>query len=108
LEEASMPSRYPVIDCDSLAPGKMQCYNINGQRIILANVAGEFFATEEMCSHEEFPLWHGALKGHQIECSLHGSCFDVRTGQPSEEPATQPIKTFATEVVNGKVYVLLD
>lgn len=86
----------------------MQCFPVNGIRIILANVAGEFFAMDEMCSHEEFPLWRGALKGHHIECSLHGSCFDVRSGQPSEEPATRPIKTYVTEVVDGVVYVEMD
>lgn len=103
-----MPTRYPVTDSKTLAPGKMQCFNVNGVRIILANVAGEFFASDEMCSHEEFPLWHGALKGHHIECSLHGSCFDLRTGQPTEAPATQPIKTYATQVVDDVVYVVMD
>lgn len=103
-----MSSRYPVTSSDTLSPGKMQCFDVNDTRIILANVAGEFFATDEMCSHEEFPLWHGALKGHHIECSLHGSCFDLRSGRPTEEPATQPIKTYVTQVVDGVVYVLMD
>lgn len=103
-----MTTRYPVTTSDSLAPGKMQCFDVNGKKLILVNIAGEFFATDEMCSHEEFPLWYGALKGHHIECSLHGSCFDVRTGQPTEEPATDPIRTYATEVENGTVYVMMD
>jgi 3-phenylpropionate/trans-cinnamate dioxygenase ferredoxin subunit len=103
-----MATRYPVISSTSLAPGKMQCFDVNGKKLILINVAGEFFATDEMCSHEEFPLWYGALKGHLIECSLHGSCFDVRTGQPTEEPATEPIRTYATQVEDGMVYVVMD
>lgn len=86
----------------------MQCYEVNGTRLILANIEGEFFATAEMCSHEDFPLWYGALKGFHLECSLHGSCFDVRTGRPEQEPADSPIKTYTTEVENGTVYVLLD
>ncbi|MBI1422588.1 MAG: Rieske 2Fe-2S domain-containing protein [Gammaproteobacteria bacterium] len=103
-----MANRYPVTATTTLAPGKMRCFDVNGKRIILINVAGEFFATDEMCSHEEFPLWYGALRGHFVECSLHGSCFDVRTGQPTEEPATQPIKTYATEVEGDTVYVVMD
>lgn len=103
-----MATRYPITAVTTLAPGKMQCFDVNGRRLILANVAGEFFALDEMCSHEEFPLWHGALKGHHIECSLHGSCFDVRTGQPEAEPAIQPIQTYATEVVGGVVYVIME
>jgi 3-phenylpropionate/trans-cinnamate dioxygenase ferredoxin subunit len=103
-----MSTRYPITSSETLAPGKMQCFEVNGQRLILANVAGEFFVTDEMCSHEEFPLWYGALKGHHIECSLHGSCFDLRTGQPTEEPATQPIRIIPTEVVEGVVYVVMD
>lgn len=103
-----MAARYPVTSIHTISPGKMKCFDVNGTRIILANVAGEFFATDEMCSHEEFPLWHGALKGYQLECSLHSSCFDVRTGQPSEPPATEPIKTYATEVDGDTVYVVMD
>lgn len=103
-----MTTRYPVTTSDKLAPGKMECFEVNGKKIILINVAGEYFATDEMCSHEEFPLWYGALKGHLIECSLHGSCFDVRTGQPTEAPATEAIRTYDTEVKDGTVYVLMD
>jgi 3-phenylpropionate/trans-cinnamate dioxygenase ferredoxin subunit len=103
-----MATPYRVTDHHTLAPGKMQCFAVNGVRIILANVAGEFFASEEMCSHEEFPLWHGALKGHLLECSLHGSCFDLRTGRPTHEPATQAIRTYPTQVVDDVVYVLMD
>lgn len=103
-----MTTRFQLIPSDKLAPGKMQCFEVNGKRLILTNVAGEFFATDEMCSHEEFSLAYGALKGHHLECSLHGSCFDVRTGKPSAEPATVPIQTYATQIENGIVYVLFD
>lgn len=103
-----MSSRHPVTSISALTPGKMQCFDVNDKKIILSNVEGEFFATDAMCSHEDFPLWYGALKGHLIECSLHSSCFDVRTGQPTEEPATDPIATYETEIVDDTVYVILD
>jgi len=103
-----MATRYPVIASADLAEGKMQCFDVAGRKIILINVDGTFYATDEMCSHEDFPLWYGAIKGHLIECSLHGSCFDVRTGHPTEEPATEPIRTYPTEVEGDTVYVMLD
>lgn len=103
-----MSSRHPVTTASTLAPGKMQCFDVNGKKIILYNVAGEFFATDAMCSHEDFPLWYGALKGYYIECSLHSSCFDVRNGQPTEEPATDPIATYQTEVLDDTVFVIME
>ena len=103
-----MASKYPVTATTTLKPGEMECFDVNGQRVIVARVDNEFFAFEELCSHEDFPLWYGALKkGYRVECSLHGAQFDIRDGQPVFEPATRPIKTYPLSIDNDTIYVEL-
>jgi 3-phenylpropionate/trans-cinnamate dioxygenase ferredoxin subunit len=65
----------------------------------------EVFVLEDLCSHAEFPLSDGAIEGCTIECDLHSSRFDLRTGKPLGPPATLPVKTFAVSVVDGDVYI---
>jgi 3-phenylpropionate/trans-cinnamate dioxygenase ferredoxin subunit len=71
-------------------------------------VGDEVFAIEDVCSHAEVPLADGEVDGCTIECVLHGSRFDLRTGKPTGPPATQPVPVFATTVVDGEVYADLD
>ncbi|HET6209301.1 MAG TPA: non-heme iron oxygenase ferredoxin subunit [Jatrophihabitans sp.] len=71
-------------------------------------VGDEVFAIEDVCSHAEVPLTDGEVDGCTIECVLHGSRFDLRTGKPTGPPATQPVPVFATTVVDGEVYADLD
>jgi 3-phenylpropionate/trans-cinnamate dioxygenase ferredoxin subunit len=71
-------------------------------------VGDEVFAIEDVCSHAEVPLTDGEVDGCTIECVLHGSRFDLRTGKPTGPPATQPVAVFATRVVDDEVYADLD
>lgn len=91
-----------------LRPGTLGRAEVNGRRILLANVDGEILATDEICTHEEASLYRGALHGDCVSCPLHGSRFDLRTGQPLEEPATEPLRTYAVEVRDGEILVCID
>jgi len=71
-------------------------------------VGDEVFAIEDVCSHAEVPLTDGEVDGCTIECVLHGSRFDLRTGKPTGPPATRPVPVYATTVVDGEVYADLD
>ena len=104
-----MRNKYPVTSITTLKSGQMKCFDVAEQRVILARLDDDFYAFEEMCSHEDFPLWYGALKkDHRVECSLHGAQFDIRDGKPVFEPATRAIKTYPTSIVDETVYVELD
>lgn len=81
--------------------------SVADQDILLANVDGEIFAVEDMCSHEDASLYNGALKGRCVECPLHGSHFDLKTGEPQQEPATEAIKTFNVKVENDQILIEL-
>ena len=65
----------------------------------------EIFAVQNVCSHAEVALSEGEVADGTVECWLHGSCFDLRTGKPTHLPATEPVATFAVEVRGGDVYV---
>ncbi|HZN17599.1 MAG TPA: non-heme iron oxygenase ferredoxin subunit [Micromonosporaceae bacterium] len=68
---------------------------------------GEFFAVYDQCSHEAVALSEGDIDGCQLECWLHGSRFDLRTGAPTGLPATRPVPVYPVEIRDGDVYVSL-
>lgn len=66
---------------------------------------GEFFAIADTCTHQDASLADGWLEGTQVECPLHASCFDLRTGQPTGPPAKLPVRTYPVTVTDGVLYV---
>ena len=67
-----------------------------------------FYALRDECSHATIPLSEGEVDGCTLECWLHGSRFDLRTGQPSGLPATEPIPVYPVEIRDGDVYIDLN
>ncbi|TDD84912.1 non-heme iron oxygenase ferredoxin subunit [Actinomadura rubrisoli] len=65
------------------------------------------YALSDICSHAEVSLSEGEVYDGTIECWLHGSCFDVSSGKPTNPPATQPVATYKVKVEDGDVYVSL-
>jgi 3-phenylpropionate/trans-cinnamate dioxygenase ferredoxin subunit len=78
---------------------------IGGLGVAIARDGDEFFAVQDLCSHAAVPLSEGEVVDCTVECWLHGSRFDLRTGKPSGLPATEPVATFAVEVRDDGVYV---
>jgi 3-phenylpropionate/trans-cinnamate dioxygenase ferredoxin subunit len=66
--------------------------------VAIARNDDEFFAIRDLCSHAEVPLSEGEVEDCTIECFLHGSRFDLRTGKPTSFPATEPVATFPVQV----------
>jgi 3-phenylpropionate/trans-cinnamate dioxygenase ferredoxin subunit len=71
-------------------------------------VNGVFYATDDTCTHEEASLSSGSLKDDLVKCPLHGSRFSLRTGEPMEDPAEEPLRCYVVKVENGAVLVELD
>ena len=80
---------------------------IGPEPVAIIRAGGEVFALRDVCSHEEIPLSEGEVYDHTVECWLHGSCFDVRTGKPTGPPATAPVPTYPVKVDGDDVYVAL-
>jgi 3-phenylpropionate/trans-cinnamate dioxygenase ferredoxin component len=80
---------------------------IDGVPVAIVRTGGDIFALYDVCSHEEVPLSEGEIYDHTVECWLHGSCFDLRTGKPTGPPATAPVATYPCRIVGDEVYVSL-
>jgi 3-phenylpropionate/trans-cinnamate dioxygenase ferredoxin subunit len=78
---------------------------LGAQEVVIARDGDEVFALENTCSHAEVALSEGEVADCQIECWLHGSMFDLRTGKPTNLPATEPVATFPIDVRGTDVYV---
>lgn len=83
-------------------------FEVVGTQIAVVHTQGSFFAVADVCSHAEVSLSDGEVDGHTIECWLHGSRFDLRTGRPSGPPAWQPIPTYPVTVDGQTVLVTVD
>ncbi|MCB0917523.1 MAG: non-heme iron oxygenase ferredoxin subunit [Actinobacteria bacterium] len=89
-----------VARLDELPDRKPQAVELDGTPVAIVKVGDEVFAIEDVCSHAEVPLSEGEVDDQcTIECWLHASRFDLRTGEPQEPPAWEPVPVFATRVV---------
>ncbi|BEP15554.1 bifunctional 3-phenylpropionate/cinnamic acid dioxygenase ferredoxin subunit [Acidothermaceae bacterium B102] len=66
---------------------------------------GELYAIDDTCTHQDASLADGWLEGCEVECPLHASKFDLRTGQVDAPPAKRPVRTYGVTVVDGIVRV---
>ncbi|MEV4311433.1 bifunctional 3-phenylpropionate/cinnamic acid dioxygenase ferredoxin subunit [Actinocrispum sp. NPDC049592] len=73
--------------------------------IAVFHVDGEYFAIDDTCTHQDASLAEGWLEGCTVECPLHASCFDLRTGKPTGPPAKVPVRTHEVVVRDGNIYV---
>ena len=94
-----------VSEVDAVPPGKMRQVEVAGKRILLANVDGHFYATDDTCTHEDASLSTGFLKGEWVKCPLHGSRFNVRNGEVVDEPADVNLKTYAVRIDGNDVWL---
>jgi 3-phenylpropionate/trans-cinnamate dioxygenase ferredoxin component len=95
----------PVTTASELAPGAMTWVAVDRERVLLANVAGVFYALRDACGHRQAPLSRGTLAGHVVECPLHFATFDVRTGKLLSGPASADVPTYAVRVQGDTVFV---
>jgi 3-phenylpropionate/trans-cinnamate dioxygenase ferredoxin subunit len=79
--------------------------DIDGEPVALVRTEGEVFAIADVCSHADVPLSEGEVAACEIECWLHGSRFDLRTGKPTGPPASVPVPVFAVQVDGDDVLV---
>jgi 3-phenylpropionate/trans-cinnamate dioxygenase ferredoxin subunit len=81
---------------------------LDGKPICIARSQGEVFAISDICSHADVSLSEGDVEDGTIECWLHGSRFDLRTGMPTGLPATRPVATYPVTVEGDDVLVKME
>jgi 3-phenylpropionate/trans-cinnamate dioxygenase ferredoxin subunit len=79
--------------------------SVDGEDVALVRVGDEIYAIRDECSHAEVALSDGDVEGCEIECFLHGSRFDLRTGKPVTFPATEAVLVYPVTVDGDDVYV---
>jgi 3-phenylpropionate/trans-cinnamate dioxygenase ferredoxin subunit len=93
---------------DITEPGSLRV-KLDDVDIAVVRFEGDVYAIEDLCSHAEVPLSEGDVEEFHgaptIECWLHGSCFDLRTGEPTNLPATEPVSVYPVRVEGEDVYV---
>ncbi|MBA3513759.1 MAG: non-heme iron oxygenase ferredoxin subunit [Pyrinomonadaceae bacterium] len=88
-----------------IAPGQAKMVEVNDKEIALFNVDGSFYAIDNACTHVGGPLSEGELDGPQVTCPLHGSIFNVTTGEVLGPPAARGVTRYNTRVEGDDVEV---
>ena len=90
---------------DDVKNGERLFVEIDGLPIVVFNIAGQFFAIGDVCSHDDGPLGDGSLEGYEITCPRHGASFNVRDGKVISLPAIVDIPAYPVRVVDGQVEI---
>ena len=88
-----------------LVEGEPRKETIGETTISLVLTEGEVYAINDTCSHGQVSLAEGEVEGCLLECWLHGSQFDLRTGKPVSLPAIDPVPVYPVKVEGGTVFV---
>ena len=95
----------PVAGVEDLPTGERLYIEIDGQQIVVFNLAGGLFAIADVCSHDDGPVGDGDLEGEEVICPRHGARFDIRTGKALALPAVADIPAYPVRVVDGQIEV---
>jgi 3-phenylpropionate/trans-cinnamate dioxygenase ferredoxin subunit len=98
----------PVGPAANIPPGDFAQIEVDGIWVAVFNVAGEFYAIEDVCTHDGGGLAGGAVEGDVVICPRHGAKFCLRTGAALTPPAYEPVRCYQTRVVDGIVAVASD
>jgi 3-phenylpropionate/trans-cinnamate dioxygenase ferredoxin subunit len=96
---------YEVASVDEIPNGERIFVDIGDNYLVLFNIAGNLFAIEDLCSHDDGPLGDGDIDGYEVACPRHGARFDVRTGKALTFPAVVDIPAYPIQIINGKIRV---
>jgi len=96
---------YGVADVAELPNGERLYLEIDGQPVVVFNIAGYYYAISDVCTHDMGPLGDGEVEEHEIVCPRHGARFDVRTGEAKKLPAVEGIAAYPVKVVEGEIQI---
>ena len=99
---------FPVATRADIEPGEVFVADVEGTRVAVCNVDGEFYAIEDSCTHDGSSFDQTDLEGPEIFCPRHGAVFNVTSGEVLGAPATEPVPTFPVRVSGETVEVGLE
>jgi len=100
-----MTTRVKLCSADEVAPGS--AIRVEAADLVLAvfNVAGQFYVTDDACTHGPGSLSEGYIEDDVVECNFHNGQFNIRTGEVVSPPCMVPVKTYPTVIEDGSVYI---
>ena len=93
---------------EELPDGSGRRFDVGDARVAAFRVGDAVHVIADRCSHAEASLSEGELFGTEVECPRHGAVFDVTTGAPLSLPATKPVATYVTDIVDGHVHLTIE
>ena len=100
-----MPSRLELCKVEDGGVGEARKIETAGLTLAVYNLEGEFFVTDDHCTHGPGSLSEGFIDGDLVECNFHQGVFNIRTGEVVQPPCMVPVKTYKTVVEGGRVYI---
>jgi 3-phenylpropionate/trans-cinnamate dioxygenase ferredoxin subunit len=94
-----------IAPASELPNGERLFVEVADRPIVIFNIAGQFFAIGDVCTHDDGPLGDGDLEGYNIVCPRHGAEFDVRTGKVMQMPAVVDIPAYPVQVRDGNIFI---
>ena len=94
-----------VAKVGELAPGEWRVVNVDDAPIVVFNLGGEYYAIEDICTHDGGQLTGGKVEGDEIVGPRQGARFCIRTGEALSAPAYEPTARFPVRVENGEIQV---
>lgn len=94
-----------IAPASELPNGERLFVEIEGKSIVIFNIADQFFAIADICTHDDGPLGDGDLEGYNIVCPRHGAEFDVRTGKVMQMPAVVDVPAYPVKVEDGMIQI---
>jgi 3-phenylpropionate/trans-cinnamate dioxygenase ferredoxin subunit len=95
----------PVGSVYELRAGGRLFIEIDEQMIVILNVAGQYYAIADVCSHDDGPVGEGNLEGYEIICPRHGAHFDIRTGKVLALPAFVDIPSYPVRLMGDQIEI---
>ena len=105
MEESTMAKFVQVAKSAEIADGSAKCVEVEGRRIAIFNLGGEFFAIDDTCTHRGGSLSEGTIEGEEVECPWHGARFKIRSGEVTCEPAPQDVSKYNLRVTGDAIEV---
>jgi len=100
-----MPTRIELCSVDEVAAGSAIRVETGDLILAVYNLDGEFYVTDDTCTHGPGSLSEGYIEDDIVECNFHGGQFNIKTGEVAAPPCMVPIKTYPTTIENGKVVI---
>ena len=102
-----MATKIELCSVAEVEPGNALRVEHGELTLAVFNVEGDFFVTDDACTHGPGSLSEGYIEGDVVECNFHNGQFNIKNGEVVAPPCMVPVKTYRTLVEDGKVFIVL-